>query len=226
MSNSTFTDSPFYHRLQTSLCALLCCFQIPIAAACVLLRGLVQHVLSPRCARRNILELDCLQALGIKRYTLGGTIPEVICTHERISRPSCDTRQPIRSSLQCPSVRLFRTHFDASSNPRSGELQSGVVHLVPRIINRATSGSPDIHEQIFDAILHSRLVVADMTVQSNYADASGKARWQANANVAYEVGLAAAWRNPEDVLLIHPGHPDHSYSFDVQNLRHVQYRSK
>jgi [ribosomal protein S5]-alanine N-acetyltransferase len=37
----------------------------------VLLRGLVQHVLSSRCACQNILELDCLQALGIKRYTLG-----------------------------------------------------------------------------------------------------------------------------------------------------------
>lgn len=48
-------------------------------------------------------------------------------------------------------------------------------------------------------------------------------RWQANANVAYEVGLASAWRNPEDILLIHQGHPNHSYSFDVQNLRHVQY---
>jgi hypothetical protein len=33
--------------------------------------SLVQHVLSPRCACQNILELDCLQALGIKRYTLG-----------------------------------------------------------------------------------------------------------------------------------------------------------
>ena len=60
--------SPFKHPSR----ALLCCFQIPIAAACVLLRGLVQHVLSPRCPCQNILELDCLQALGIKRYTLGG----------------------------------------------------------------------------------------------------------------------------------------------------------
>lgn len=93
----------------------------------------------------------------------------------------------------------------------------------PRIINRATSGSPDIHEQIFDAILHSRLVIADLTVQSSHNGDDGKARWQANANVAYEVGLAAAWRNPEDILLIHQEHRDHSYSFDVQNLRHVQY---
>jgi hypothetical protein len=62
-----------------------------------------------------------------------------------------------------------------------------------------------------------------MTVQASSTGDDGTSRWQANANVAYEVGLASAWRNPEDVLLIHQGHSDHAYSFDVQNLRHVQY---
>ena len=95
--------------------------------------------------------------------------------------------------------------------------------LQPRIINRGTTGSPDIHEKIFDAIIHSRLVIADMTVQAMYRNEEGTERWQANANVAYEVGLACAWRNPEDILLIHQPHPQHSYSFDVQNLRHVTY---
>lgn len=122
-----------------------------------------------------------------------------------------------------PFSPAFQNAFECIIEPAIRRVRVRGRLLVPRIINRATSGSPDIHEQIFDAILHSRLVVADMTVQSNYADAGGKIRWQANANVAYEVGLAAAWRNPEDILLIHQGHPDHSYSFDVQNLRHVQY---
>jgi hypothetical protein len=63
-----------------------------------------------------------------------------------------------------------------------------------------------------------------MTVQSSYESDDGTSRWQPNANVAYEVGLASAWRNPEDILLIHQGHPDHTYSFDVQNLRHFQYK--
>jgi hypothetical protein len=71
--------------------------------------------------------------------------------------------------------------------------------------------------------LHSRLVVADLTVQASHKNDNGAMRWQANANVAYEVGLACAWRNPEDILLIHQQHLDHQYSFDVQNLRHVQY---
>jgi hypothetical protein len=42
--------------------------------------------------------------------------------------------------------------------------------LLPRIINVGTPGSPDIHERIFDAIIHSRLIIADMTVQSQYTD--------------------------------------------------------
>ncbi len=122
-----------------------------------------------------------------------------------------------------PFSAAFRQVFERLIEPAIGMVTLNGHRLVPRIINRATSGSPDIHEQIFDAILHSRLVIADMTVQSAFSGDDGKSRWQANANVAYEVGLASAWRNPEDILLIHQGHPEHSYSFDVQNLRHVQY---
>ena len=122
-----------------------------------------------------------------------------------------------------PFSDSFRHAFDHVIEPAIRRVTVNGRPLVPRIINRATSGSPDIHELIFDAILHSRLVVADMTVQSSWKGNNGASRWQPNANVAYEVGLASAWRNPEDILLIHQGHPDHSYSFDVQNLRHVQY---
>ncbi|MDN5941255.1 MAG: hypothetical protein L0H94_05165 [Nitrospira sp.] len=122
-----------------------------------------------------------------------------------------------------PFSAPFRRAFERTIEPAINLVSVNGRKLIPRIINRATSGSPDIHEQIFDAILHSRLVIADMTVQSSCAGDDGTQRWQPNANVAYEVGLAAAWRNPEDILLIHRGHPDHSYSFDVQNLRHIQY---
>jgi hypothetical protein len=123
-----------------------------------------------------------------------------------------------------PFTGAFRQAFERVIEPAIRRVSVKGRPLFPRIINRATSGSPDIHEQIFDAILHSRLVIADMTVQANCThEEDGTLRWQANANVAYEVGLASAWRNPKDILLIHQGHPDHSYSFDVQNLRHVQY---
>jgi hypothetical protein len=122
-----------------------------------------------------------------------------------------------------PFSAAFRRAFDAVIEPAVTRVNVGGVPLTARIINRATSGSPDIHEKIFDSIIHSRLVIADMTVQAMSAGDDGSLRWQANSNVAYEVGLAAAWRNPEDILLIHQTHPNHAYSFDVQNLRHVQY---
>lgn len=117
----------------------------------------------------------------------------------------------------------FQNAYDSVIEPAILRVAFSGHPLVPRIINRGTFGAPDIHEQIFDAILHSRLLIADLSVQSSHVGDDGRIRWQANANVAYEVGLAAAWRNPEDILLIHQGHSDHSYSFDVQNLRHVQY---
>lgn len=122
-----------------------------------------------------------------------------------------------------PFSGSFRQAFERVIEPAIQRVRVSGRQLSARIINRATSGAPDIHEQIFDAILHSRLVIADMTVQSSCANDDGVVKWQANANVAYEVGLASAWRNPEDILLIHQGHPSHSYGFDVQNLRHVQY---
>jgi len=122
-----------------------------------------------------------------------------------------------------PFSASFKNAFEHVIEPAIKRVLVNQRPLVPRIVNRDISGSPDIHEQIFDAILHSRLVIADMTMQSSYKDDNDSLRWQPNANVMYEVGLASAWRNPEDILLIYQGHSNHSYSFDIQNLRHVQY---
>jgi hypothetical protein len=122
-----------------------------------------------------------------------------------------------------PFTKPFQRAYETVIERAIVAVSVGGKRLNARIINRATSGAPDIHERIFDAIIHSRLVIADMTVQASCVGDAGAARWQANANVAYEVGLASAWRNPEDILLIHQAHRDHSYSFDIQNLRHVEY---
>lgn len=117
----------------------------------------------------------------------------------------------------------FQRAFERVLEPAIRSVKIGDTPLSALVINRGTSGAPDIHERTFDAVIHSRLVVADMTVQSSYVGDDGKPRWQADANVAYEVGLACTWRNPEDILLVHQPHPEHAYSFDVQNLRHVSY---
>jgi hypothetical protein len=124
-----------------------------------------------------------------------------------------------------PFTADFERAYDTVIKPAIETVSINSKNLRPRIINRGTTGSPDIHEQIFEAIIHSRMVIADMTVQSNYTDNNGAIWWQPNANVAYEVGLATTWRNPEDILLIHQKHQEHSYSFDIQNLRHVSYET-
>ncbi len=122
-----------------------------------------------------------------------------------------------------PFSASFENAFDTVIAPAIERVSVKGVKLTPRIINRGTPGSPDIHEKIFEAIIHSRLVIADMTVQASYKGDGKSIRWQANSNVAYEVGLTSAWRNPEDILLINQPHKDHAYSFDVQNLRHFEY---
>jgi hypothetical protein len=122
-----------------------------------------------------------------------------------------------------PFSASFQKAFDTVIAPAIGRVRVKDIPLTARIINRGISGSPDIHEKIFEAIIHSRLVLADMTVQASYKGDGKSNRWQANSNVSYEVGLASAWRNPEDILLIHQPHKDHAYSFDVQNLRHFEY---
>lgn len=122
-----------------------------------------------------------------------------------------------------PFTRSFQGVYTTIIEPAIRRVKIHQRPLDARIVNRGTSGAPDIHEQIYDAIIHSRLVLADMTVQSSYKDDKSVTRWQPNSNVAYEVGLATAWRNPEDIILLHQAHEDHSYSFDVQNLRHVEY---
>tara|TARA_R110000787_G_scaffold229036_1_gene336616 strand:+ start:303 stop:1259 length:957 start_codon:yes stop_codon:yes gene_type:complete len=123
-----------------------------------------------------------------------------------------------------PFSSSFQNAFDTVIQPAINRVRIKGVPLTARIINRGATGSPDIHEKIFEAIIHSRLVIADMTVQASYEGDNGNSRWQANSNVAYEVGLASAWRNPEDILLINQPHTNHSYSFDVQNLRHFEYK--
>jgi hypothetical protein len=122
-----------------------------------------------------------------------------------------------------PFTNDFEKAYKTVIEPAITSVTINGKRLQPRIINKGTTGSPDIHEEIFDAIIHSRLVIADMTVQSTYIDNDGKPRWHPNANVSYEVGLASAWRNPEDILLIHQANKEHTYSFDIQNLRHVPY---
>jgi hypothetical protein len=61
-----------------------------------------------------------------------------------------------------PFSKPFQRAYDTVIAPAIAAVcLNGKPFLQPRIINRGTTGSPDIHEQIFDAIIHSRLVIAN-----------------------------------------------------------------
>ena len=57
-----------------------------------------------------------------------------------------------------PFSSPFQEAFERVIDPAIKRVTVAGRRLSSRIINRGTSGSPDIHEQIFDAILHARLV--------------------------------------------------------------------
>ena len=61
-----------------------------------------------------------------------------------------------------PFTKSFQQLFESIIEPAITAVSLNGKPLKAKIINRATSGAPDIHEQIFDAIIHSRLVIADM----------------------------------------------------------------
>src|SRR4030095_9412072 len=69
-SNSTFTDSPFYHPSNIPLCAALL-LSNPHSRSLRAAPRFSPTRFIPRGACQNMWELDCLQAVGIKRYTLG-----------------------------------------------------------------------------------------------------------------------------------------------------------
>ena len=78
-----------------------------------------------------------------------------------------------------PFTDQFQKVYDLVIAPAIARVTVGGLPLRPVIINRGISGSPDIHEAIYDAILHSRLVIADMTVQASCVVDGGAVRWQA-----------------------------------------------
>ena len=86
-----------------------------------------------------------------------------------------------------PFSKPFEKAFESIIQPAIQSVTVNGNQLKPILINRTTTGAPDIHEKIYDATIHSRFVIADMTVQASYEGEDNQLRWQANSNVAYEV---------------------------------------
>ncbi len=95
-----------------------------------------------------------------------------------------------------PFTPRFDKAYDTIIEPAIRSVLINGKPVRPRIVNRSTTDSADIQTEICNGVLHCRLIVADMTVQGVVVDGD-RTSWQPNANVAYEVGLTAAWRNPQ-----------------------------
>ncbi|MCS6950206.1 MAG: hypothetical protein NZ520_07095 [bacterium] len=87
--------------------------------------------------------------------------------------------------------------------------------LSPRRVD-ASSLSGSIIIDILDGIANSRLVFADISVCR-----TGKWCGQRNGNVMYEVGLAHAIRQPEEVILVR--NDSEPINFDVASIRVNSY---
>ena len=109
----------------------------------------------------------------------------------------------------------YKSRYDAIISPA---IQSIAINNVPLKAYRVdTSKSGDsILTDIMEGIAHSQMVLADV---STFGTDSQTKQPYRNGNVMYEVGIALACRQPQEVLLIRDDN-DH-FLFDVSTIPHV-----
>ncbi len=110
----------------------------------------------------------------------------------------------------------FDSRFNEVIAPAIQDHDIGGVTLQPYRVDLSKSGD-SILTDIIDGIAHCQIVVADV---STVGSDSTTGRPYRNGNVMYEVGLALAIRQPEEVLLVRDDR-DH-FLFDVSTIPHMQ----
>ncbi len=112
--------------------------------------------------------------------------------------------------------------FDHRHKPRYDEIIAKAIsesncHLEPYRIDQPVTGD-SIPVNILEGILNSRLVLFEISyiTQSNTIPVESQRRFR-NENVMYELGLAQAWRLPEEIIVIRDD-PD-LLPFDIQAFR-------
>ena len=108
----------------------------------------------------------------------------------------------------------YRPHFDEVIAPAIRLVRVGGVSLEPRRVDESKSGD-SILTEIVGGIAHSQLVLADV---SSIGRDVKSGRPHRNGNVMYEVGIALACRQPEEVLLIRDDKDP--FLFDVSTIPH------
>ena len=109
----------------------------------------------------------------------------------------------------------YKQRFDDIIAPAIRSIAFNHVPLSAYRVDTSKSGD-SILTDIMEGIAHSRMVLADVSTIGKDASTSQKYR---NGNVMYEVGIALACRQPQEVLLIRDDND--SFLFDVSTIPHL-----
>jgi len=108
----------------------------------------------------------------------------------------------------------YQERYTNVIEPAIQALSIGNVPLKAYRVDISKSGD-SILTDIMDGIAHSRMILADVSI---IGKDSVSGRSYRNGNVMYEVGLALAARQPQDVLLVRDDKDD--FLFDVSTVPH------
>ena len=109
----------------------------------------------------------------------------------------------------------YQSRFDQVIGPAIEGIWVNLLPLKAYRVDISKSGD-SILTDIMDGIAHSQMILADISVMGRDAVSSIPYR---NANVMYEVGLALACRQPQDVLLVRDD--KEKFLFDVSTIPHM-----
>jgi hypothetical protein len=109
----------------------------------------------------------------------------------------------------------YKSRYDAIISPAIESIAINTVPLKAYRVDTSKSGD-SILTDIMEGIAHSQMIVADVSTFGT--DAQTKQPYR-NGNVMYEVGIALACRQPQEVLLIRDDN-DH-FLFDVSTIPHL-----
>ncbi len=108
----------------------------------------------------------------------------------------------------------YQERYTKVIEPAIQAISVGNVKLKACRVDISKSGD-SILTDIMDGVAHSRMILADVSI---IGKDSVSCRSYRNGNVMYEVGLALAARQPQDVLLVRDDKDD--FLFDVSTIPH------
>src|SRR6266542_3542020 len=110
----------------------------------------------------------------------------------------------------------YQKRFDDVIAPAISTIAVGGVPLEPHRVDLSKTGD-SILTDIMEGIAHSQMVIADVSSVGKDSVTGDPYR---NGNVMYEVGIALACRQPQEILLIREDND--RFLFDVSTIPHMR----